>query len=87
MADAVATNKPVVALETTIYTHGALGNDLGLEEIVRQHGAVPAVIGILDGIPTVGLTPEELSRMVESGSARKVSRRDISYVVGLVSDV
>ncbi|ROT36825.1 hypothetical protein SODALDRAFT_345501 [Sodiomyces alkalinus F11] len=83
VADAVATNKPVVALESTIYTHGALGNDLGLEEIVRQGGAVPAVCGILDGRPTVGLTSDEVARMVESGTAKKASRRDIAYLAGL----
>lgn len=81
--DAVQTNKPVVALESTIYTHGALG-DLGLEDIVRQHGGVPAVCGILAGVPTVGLTPGEIDRMVHE-SARKASRRDIAALVGLVS--
>jgi pseudouridylate synthase / pseudouridine kinase len=82
---AIATNLPVVALESTIYTHGALGSDLGLEDVVRQHGGVPAVIGILDGVPTVGLTPEEVRRMVGDGGSMKVSRRDISYLVGMVS--
>lgn len=81
--DAVETNKPVVALESTIYTHGALG-DLGLEDIVRQNGGVPAVCGILAGVPTVGLSPGEIERMVHE-SARKVSRRDIAALVGLVN--
>jgi hypothetical protein len=74
-----------VALESTIYTHGALGDDLGLEDVVRQHGGVPAVIGILDGVPTVGLTPKEVQRIVHDGGAMKVSRRDIAYLVGMVS--
>ncbi|KXX77919.1 Pseudouridine-5'-phosphate glycosidase [Madurella mycetomatis] len=77
---ALSSNKPLVALESTIYTHGALG-DLSLEEIVRQHGAVPAVCGILAGAPTVGLTPEEIDRIVREG-AKKVSRRDLAYLVG-----
>ena len=81
--EAVATNKPVVALETTIYTHGALGDDLLLEDIVRQHGAIPAVCGILDGVPSVGLSKPEVARMVSEG-ARKASRRDLAYVVGTV---
>lgn len=83
---AVATNKPVVALESTIYTHGALGRDLPeiLDSVVRQNGAVPATIGVLDGVPKVGLTPEEIDRMVDEG-ARKVSRRDFAYIVGAVS--
>lgn len=84
--DAVAANKPVVALESTIYTHGALGRDLPqvLNEVVRRNGAVPATIGVLDGIPTVGLAPEEIDRMVDEG-ARKISRRDFAYIVGAVS--
>ncbi|KAJ9139192.1 IdgA domain-containing protein [Pleurostoma richardsiae] len=83
VADAVATNKPVVALESTIYTHGALGKELPayLESVVRQHGGIPATIGVLDGIPRVGLTPAEIERMVHEG-ARKVSRRDLAYIVG-----
>ncbi|KAJ0330292.1 hypothetical protein COL5a_003353 [Colletotrichum fioriniae] len=83
VADAVATNKPVVALESTIYTHGALGNDLGLEDIVRQGGGVPAVCGILNGEPIVGMTEAEVAYMVDSGTAGKVSRRDVAHLVGL----
>jgi pseudouridine-5'-phosphate glycosidase/pseudouridine kinase len=82
VTEALATNKPVVALETTIYTHGALG-DLDLEGIVRRNGGVPAVVGILGGVPTVGLVPEEVTRIVE-GAPKKVSRRDIAYLVGSV---
>lgn len=81
VADAVATNKPVVALESTIYTHGALGDDLYLEDIVRKNGAVPAVCGILAGVPTVGLSTAEVERMVNEG-AKKASRRDLAYLVG-----
>ncbi|KAI1501716.1 Indigoidine synthase A like protein-domain-containing protein [Biscogniauxia marginata] len=84
VTDALATNKPVVALETTIYTHGALGDDLDLEGVVRRHGGVPAVVGILDGRPTVGLLPEEVARMVE-GSPKKASRRDLAYLAGMGS--
>lgn len=84
--DAVANNQPVVALESTIYTHGALGRDLPrvLNQVVRQNGALPATIGVLDGVPTVGLGPEEVDRMVDEG-ASKVSRRDFAYIVGAVS--
>jgi len=85
VADAIATNKPVVALESTIYTHGAV-EDLGLEEIVRANGGVPAVVGILDGVPSVGLLPHEIDRMCQGG-AKKVSRRDIAYIVGKVSEI
>ncbi|KAK8095587.1 uncharacterized protein PG998_002216 [Apiospora kogelbergensis] len=82
VTDALATNKPVVALETTIYTHGALGDDLDLEGVVRRNGGVPAVVGILEGVPIVGLTPAEVAHMVEN-SPRKVSRRDIAYLAGM----
>ncbi len=85
VSDAIATNKPVVALESTIYTHGALGIDLQLESIVRENGAVPAVIGVFDGVPTVGLTPGDVQRMIHEG-AKKVSRRDLAYLVGMVSE-
>lgn len=86
IADAVATNKPIVALESTIYTHGALGRELPafLESVVRDNGAIPATIGVLDGVPVVGLTPTEIDRMVDEG-AKKLSRRDLSYVLGMVS--
>ena len=83
--DAVATDKPVVALESTIYTHGAFKDDLGLEAIVRSHGAIPAVCAVLDGVPTVGLTTAERDRLVDSGTAIKASRRDLAYAVGMVS--
>lgn len=83
VTEALATNKPVVALETTVYTHGALGDDLDLEGIVRRNGGVPAVVGILGGVPTVGLTPDQVTQMVE-GSPKKASRRDIAYLVGSV---
>lgn len=81
--DAIATKRPVVALETTIYTHGALGRDLPevLESAVREHGAVPATIGVLDGVARVGMSPAEVDRMVHEG-ATKLSRRDLAYIVG-----
>ncbi|RWA06573.1 hypothetical protein EKO27_g8534 [Xylaria grammica] len=81
VSDALATNKPVVALESTIYTHGALGDDLDLEGVVRRNGGVPAVVGILGGVPTIGLTPGEVTQMVE-GSPKKASRRDLAYLIG-----
>ncbi|KAJ4271845.1 hypothetical protein NW762_000553 [Fusarium torreyae] len=85
IADAVATNKPIVALESTIYTHGALGNELALQhsDLVRSHGGIPAIIAIVDGVPTVGATASDVVRMIESGSAVKASRRDIAYLVGM----
>ncbi|KAF4540910.1 hypothetical protein BFW01_g5500 [Lasiodiplodia theobromae] len=83
--------RPVVALETTIYTHGfpypdnvALASHL--ESIVRTMGGVPATIGILDGVARVGLDPEELIRIAASAGKEgtmKISRRDLAYSCGL----
>lgn len=88
---ALQTNKPVVALETTIYTHGfpypeniALASHL--ESLVRVHGGVPATIGILDGIARVGLEPEELIRLISTAGSKdtwKISRRDLGFTGGL----
>lgn len=88
--EALHAKKPVVALETTIYTHGfpypenvALASLL--ESVVRVNGGVPATIGILDGIARVGMDPEELIRLTESAgksTTLKLSRRDLSYVCG-----
>lgn len=87
VAEAVATNKPVVALESTIYTHGAMGKGLAKEheDLVRSCGGIPAIIAILDGVPKVGVTPQEIVRMIEHEGTVKASRRDISYLVGMVS--
>ncbi|KAM0342779.1 hypothetical protein ACHAPU_009271 [Fusarium lateritium] len=85
ITDAVATNKPIVALESTIYTHGALGNELAQQhsDLVRSNGGIPAIIAIVDGVPTVGATASDIIRMIESGSAVKASRRDIAYIAGM----
>ncbi|KKZ68055.1 hypothetical protein EMCG_06266 [[Emmonsia] crescens] len=89
--DAVASARPVVALETTIYTHGfpypdnvALASRL--ESIVRQGGAVPATIGVLNGVARVGMAPYELAELASSSQTQKVlkvSRRDLGYICGL----
>ncbi|OAA37304.1 IdgA domain protein [Beauveria brongniartii RCEF 3172] len=85
VAEAVATNKPVVALESTIYTHGNLGNDLAKEhlDLVRSHGGIPAIIAIVDGLPKVGVSYQEILRMIEDTGTVKASRRDIAYLVGM----
>lgn len=85
--------KPIVALETTIYTHGFPYPDnvalaLDLESIVRRNGGVPATIGILEGVARVGMTTEELKRITAAAGdpeTMKVSRRDLPYILGLVS--
>ncbi|KAE8390018.1 Indigoidine synthase A like protein-domain-containing protein [Aspergillus alliaceus] len=89
--DAVATGKPVVALESTIYTHGfpypeSVALASLLETVVRANGGIPATIGILNGVAKVGLSAEELIELAstaESKNALKVSRRDLGYICGL----
>ncbi|RFU73831.1 pseudouridine-metabolizing bifunctional [Trichoderma arundinaceum] len=85
VSDAIAKNKPVVALESTIYTHGALGKDLAREheDLVRSTGGIPAIIAIVDGVPKVGVSTDEIVRMIEEEGTVKASRRDISYLVGM----
>lgn len=90
---ALAAKLPVVALESTIYTHGLpypenIALAIELEGILRNNGVVPATIGFLDGVATIGLSPTELSVLSSStGSAdtMKVSRRDMPYIIGMVT--
>lgn len=82
---ALKENKPIVALESTIITHGLphptnLEMAVKIEDIIRKEGATPATIAIIDGIIHVGLTNEELIKLSES-DALKASRADISYLV------
>lgn len=82
--DAIAAGKPVVALESTIFTHG-LPRPRNVEvakrgeEVVRALGAVPATIGIVHGQPVVGLSEEEILELAYDDDVSKVSVRDISY--------
>ena len=83
---ALAEGRPVLALESTIFTHGLprprnLAVALEAEEIVREAGAVPATIGVLDGVPTVGLAPAQIERLGEDGTVVKVSERDLPVAV------
>ena len=84
--DALQQNKTVVALESTIISHGMPypENVLTAKEVaqvVRENGAIPATIAILDGKLKVGLTDEELEFLAKSKDIQKVSRRDIPYVI------
>jgi pseudouridine-5'-phosphate glycosidase len=90
VADAVAEGRPVVALESTLLAHGLPAPDnrevaAELEEVVREGGAVPATIAVLDGTAVVGLTPAELDRVCGGGLA-KLSRRDLGVALGLGLD-
>ncbi|NXJ59633.1 YOW5 protein, partial [Rostratula benghalensis] len=84
--EALMAGRPVVALESTIITHGmAYPQNLSMarevEEIVKTNGAVPATVGILRGRIHVGLTDEELEFLASSKNVVKVSRRDLPFVL------
>jgi pseudouridine-5'-phosphate glycosidase len=85
--EAIASGKPIVALESTIISHGMpfpknVETALKCEEIVRENGSVPATIAILNGKLKVGLSKEELDYLGRTGTAIvKTSRRDIAYNV------
>ena len=84
---ALAEGKAVVALESTIISHGMpypqnVETALRVEEEVRKNGAVPATIAIIDGVPTVGCNREEVEKLGKAGlTVTKVSRRDIPIVI------
>ena len=83
VADALARRAPVVALESTIITHGLpsprnLETALEVEDIVRAAGAVPATIAVIDGVLRVGLDRETLERLAGASDVRKLSRADLA---------
>ncbi|HEY0725696.1 MAG TPA: pseudouridine-5'-phosphate glycosidase [Pyrinomonadaceae bacterium] len=86
VADALANNQPVVALESTVIAHGLprpqnLETARRLEQIVREAGAVPATIAILDGKLRVGINEEELEFLANSTDIKKISTRDLAIAV------
>lgn len=83
---ALINKKPVVALESTIISHGMPYPDnvttaLAVEEKVRENGAIPATIAILNGICHVGLSKEQIEFLGKTSDVTKVSLRDIPYIV------
>ena len=85
--------RPVVALESTLITHGLpwpenAATALAMEAAVREAGAVPATIAVLAGRVTVGLSREQIEDLAHrpNGSVRKCSRRDLPIVVGRSED-
>jgi pseudouridylate synthase len=81
VADAVAEGRPVLALESTIFTHGLprprnVEVALEAEQQLRDAGVVPATIGLVDGVAVVGLTADQIERL-GTGEVRKVSVRDL----------
>lgn len=88
---ALANNQAVVALESTIISHGFnypenLETARECERIIREQGAVPATIGIIKGKIVVGLTDEQIVYFAENRSIRKCSRRDVAAVLALGLD-
>lgn len=83
--DALKNKKPVVALESTIISHGMpypknVETALLVEKTIRDNGAIPATIGIIDGEPIIGMTKEEIEEFGKRKGIRKVSRRDLPIV-------
>jgi pseudouridylate synthase len=82
VARALAAGDPVVALESTIITHGLprpenLEAAREFERTVAERGAMPATIAMLDGVPHIGLQTDELERLVQTDGALKLSARDL----------
>lgn len=91
VAEALAHRRPVVALESTILSHGMpyprnLETARAVERDVREARAVPATIGVLDGIICVGLSDAELERVATAPDVLKVSRADLAYAIAAKRD-
>ncbi|MFI6322618.1 pseudouridine-5'-phosphate glycosidase [Nonomuraea sp. NPDC050556] len=88
VASALTDGRPVVALESTIISHGLpqprnLQVARELEEIVRKAGAVPATIAVLDGVARIGLDEVELERIATESGLRKLGQRDLPLAAAL----
>ena len=86
VAEAIRDRWPVVALESTVIAHGLprpqnLQTAQRLQDIVRDAGAVPATIAIIDGKLTVGLDDDQIRSLAEDKDIRKISTRDIPLAV------
>lgn len=91
--EALERRGPVVALESTLITHGLpyplnVETALAMEDAVREAGAIPATIAILKGEITVGITAAEIEMLAQApaGSVRKCSRRDLPVAIALQQD-
>jgi len=90
IADAIARGEGVVALESTVIAHGLpaphnIEVAIGMEAAIRQAGAVPATIAVLDGRLTIGIDQSEIRQLANApkGTIRKASRRDLAIATGL----
>jgi len=93
VAEALASGRPVIALESTLITHGLPYPDnvetaLAMEAAVRESGAIPATVALLKGQVTAGLTTDQIEYLgkLPTNSIRKCSRRDFAIAVGLGED-
>ncbi len=92
VAEAIANGKPVVALESTIISHGMpypqnVETALNVEKIIRENGAVPATIAIIGGRLKAGLSPEEIEYLGKKGTeVAKASRRDLPVLAARGED-
>lgn len=91
VAKALEEGKAVVALESTIISHGMpypknVETALKVEEIIRENGAVPATIAILNGRLKVGLTRDEIEALGNGKNVIKTSRRDIPFIIANKAD-
>jgi pseudouridylate synthase len=86
VASALEAGAPVVALESTIISHGMpyprnVEMALEVEDIIRAGGATPATVAVLDGVPRIGLGPDELQTLASHPDVAKVSLRDLPTVI------
>lgn len=84
VAEAIQARQAVVALESTVISHGLpypenVRTARAMEQAIREEGAVPATIGLLDGKIKIGLSADELELFATSKGVRKVSRRDLAF--------
>ncbi|HWF88997.1 MAG TPA: pseudouridine-5'-phosphate glycosidase [Pyrinomonadaceae bacterium] len=86
VATAISQHRPVVALESTVIAHGLprpqnLQTAHRLQDIVRETGAIPATIAIINGEPSVGLNDDQIDALANASDIKKISTRDIAVAV------
>jgi len=86
VSNALAANRPTVALESTVIAHGLprpqnIETAARLEQIVRDSGSTPATIAVLDGELCIGLTTEQIEAIANSDGVRKLSTKDLAIAV------
>ncbi len=86
VADAIKNNHPIVALESAVITHGLpqpvnFETALEMQQIIKNQGALPATIALLNGKVHIGLDDEQLETLAYLRNTRKISRRDFGYAI------